>query len=62
MVRAAVLVVGLVLVLGACAGPEGWSVGPGIDLSGPHTGVLNFGGGGPSSATLRGGRGADSLP
>ena len=62
MLRGVFLGTLLILALAACAGPEGWSVGPGIDLSGPHSGSLSFGGGGPSSATLRGGRGADALP
>jgi len=62
MIRAAFLVTVLLFTLAACAG-GGWSVGPGIDLGGPHASNLNFGGGGgPSASTLRGGRGADSLP
>jgi hypothetical protein len=61
MIRAVLLATTLLFTIAACTG-GGWSVGPGIDLSGPHAANLTLGGGGPSSATFRGGPGADSVP
>jgi hypothetical protein len=61
MMRAAFLATALLLTLAACTG-GGWSVGPGIGLSGPHASNLTLGGGGPSPSTFRTGPGADSPP
>lgn len=61
MIRAALIATALLLSLAACAG-EGWRVNPGIDLGGPHSSNLSFGGGGPASSTLAGGKSADQLP